>query len=123
MIRNYRNLSGFPEIPGGHPDLSTYPMIFYLSFVSSNSALPINRQEDSASVLAVESSSPELDPEELPADIFPLLQPASLAAELNRGADEDAEEQDAAEGADALDIVFGTLDGCVSHRSASKEKS
>lgn len=97
---------------------------FELSLVSSMSAPPVNRQDEPASVLTVESSSPELDPDELPADMFPLLPPVSLAIELNwMEADEDPADEQGAEVDAALDIVFGTLEGCASHRSASRVKS
>lgn len=91
---------------------------FELSFHSSRLELRTNRQEDSASVLTVESSKPELDPEELPADKFPLL----LLAVEPRIAEDDVDAVGQAGGAmdvDGLDMVFGTLEGCVSHRSAS----
>lgn len=82
----------------------------YLSFISSISA--IKR----------ESSSPELEPDELPAEAFPLLLlPPSLTepapADTDAHADDDDEEPDV--DVDALAMVFGTFDGCVSHRSAS----
>lgn len=94
---------------------------FELSFHSSRLELRINRQEDSASVLAVESSKPELEPDELPADKFPLLLLTSPVVVPEIAVDdEDAVGQaGGAMDVDGFDMVFGILEGCVSHRSAS----
>lgn len=103
-----------------------------LSLISSISTLllPSISHAVPGSVLTVESSNPELDPEELPADTLPLLlPPLSTPAAVNLANDDDDDEGAAATdtvvvvvGATAAageDIVLGIFEGCVSHSLAS----
>lgn len=73
--------------------------------------LPSSSQAVPGSVLMVESSNPKLDPDELPADTFPLLLPAR--------SDDEGAAATVVVAATGEAIVLGIFEGCVSQSSAS----